>query len=107
MKENKITWDSFAELVCELTITLKQSKYLNNLLLDELKRYRNEAKLKAKAELFSKKTKQLSNTNKKHDDKIQVSAQSFTSMKADLRQDINGVLAFSSCLFSRSYYNNV
>ena len=107
VKENKITWDSFAELVCELTITLKQSKYLNNLLLEELKRYRNEAKLKAKAELFSKKTKQLSNTNKKHDDKIQVSAQSFTSLKADLRQDINGVLAFSSCLFSRSYYNNV
>ena len=72
LQENKITWDSFAELVCELTITLKQSKYLNLLLLQELKTYRNEKKLKAKAELFAKRAKQISNKQAQDDNRIQV-----------------------------------
>ena len=74
LKENKITWDSFAEHVCELSITFKQSKYLNDLFLKELKDCRNETKLKAKAELFARRVKPLSNRKKQlqDDDKIQV-----------------------------------
>ena len=40
--------------------------------MQELKNYRNEKKLKAKAELFAKRAKQISNKQAQDDNRIQV-----------------------------------